>query len=516
MVGRVCFGTCLCVPKLDPKGGCVPKIGPRARKLSWEAERNRVRKVANLRERFWVDKLRSLWPKGWNSQYPGKPAAPGRQPQRASQAARQPDSQQPAKDLQAAALAIDQGLVDPAAAQAWLAGASREDLSEILDGLQTGIPASAQTAQTTAITAEIREILRKRKKEKKCRDFVRFLYGNRLAGALNLPALFKDPEVYRLHPEPDVAAAIMVVHRFAPQIGHDLFNYHKWAARPALWHGVPEQCPCHTQTLPGVALVEGHVLSTDPSHLKSPYLRDILGKGKKYRLEQPLGSVLARLGEGLQQYVDYKMKSTRGDQAYEAALRKWMEALMKKAQARLQAAARETRPMPEGYPGLKEQMRAAQNALVFGPEDRAPHAFFYACGRYYASKLHYRLLDSGAFTQEARGRPEVLAEIGEFNDSLSLVHHPRVPYLYGAWKGKEEAYRWIAGTSWEQDEKGDPKDTDKEEQKGPPNNALSEVASVMVRVMQQVLQALRTKDVERRGKGLPPRYWVVEDIDEFA
>ena len=33
--------------------------------------------------------------------------------------------------------------------------------------------------------------------------------------------------------------------------------------------------------------------------------------------------------------------------------------------------------------------------------------------------------------------------------------------------------------------------------------------------MQQVLQALRTKNVERRGNGLPPRYWVVEDIDEF-
>ena len=85
--------------------------------------------------------------------------------------------------------------MDPAAAQSWLAGASREDLSEILDGLQNGIKPSAQTAQTKAISAEIRDILRKRKKEKKSRDFVRFLYGNRLAAAWNLPALFKDPEV---------------------------------------------------------------------------------------------------------------------------------------------------------------------------------------------------------------------------------------------------------------------------------------------------------------------------------
>ena len=54
-----------------------------------------------------------------------------------------------------------------------------------------------------------------------------------VAAALRLPDLFHDPQVYKLHPEPDVAAAIMVVHRFAPQIASDLFNYSKWAANPA-------------------------------------------------------------------------------------------------------------------------------------------------------------------------------------------------------------------------------------------------------------------------------------------
>ena len=135
---------------------------------------------------------------------------------------------------------------------------------------------------TAAIMAEIREILRKRKMERKGRDFMRFLYGNRLAASLDLPGLFKEPDVYRLHPEPDAAAAIMVVHRFAPQIASDLFNYHRWSAHPApLDVSSPQQCPCHTQTLPGVPLVEGHVLATDPSFLKSPYLRNILSRGKK-------------------------------------------------------------------------------------------------------------------------------------------------------------------------------------------------------------------------------------------
>jgi hypothetical protein len=32
-----------------------------------ERERTRFRQVATIRERYWVNRLRSLWPKGWNS-----------------------------------------------------------------------------------------------------------------------------------------------------------------------------------------------------------------------------------------------------------------------------------------------------------------------------------------------------------------------------------------------------------------------------------------------------------------
>ena len=38
----------------------------------------------------------------------------------------------------------------------------------------------------------------------------------------------------------------------------------------------------------------------------------------------------------------------------------------------------------------------------------------------------------------------------------------------------------------------------------------------MVRVLRQVLRVLRAKDAERRSHGLPARYWVLEDIDEFV
>jgi hypothetical protein len=82
-------------------------------------------------------------------------------------------------------------------------------------------------------------------------------------------------------------------------------------------------------------------------------------------------------------------------------------------------------------------MKAAQNAQVFGPKDKAPHALFFACGRYYAYKLLTHLADGGAFVTEERCPAESLKDIEKFNGTLGLEHHNRFPYLKGAWKAKK-------------------------------------------------------------------------------
>ena len=118
---------------------------------------------------------------------------------------------------------------DLRAARAWLWGAAREDLVEVLEGLQHGLPPAQQNTLTKTIAVEAREVLRKRKQEKKQRDFIRFFYGNRIAGEMDLPGIIRDPEVCREHPEPEVGAAIMVVHKVAPQVASDLLNYKEWS-----------------------------------------------------------------------------------------------------------------------------------------------------------------------------------------------------------------------------------------------------------------------------------------------
>ena len=493
------------IPKVEWEEPAPRQQGYRKRELA------RFRAVATPRERFWVDKLRSMWPKGWNSQYPGKPAASNIRPPPAAT-----PNQEPARDIQAALEAIRTWTTDPHSAQRWLQGAAREDLTEILEGLEKNLPPSDRTATTAALAAEVRDVLRRRKVEKKPRDFVRLLYGNRHAASVNLPDLLRSPEIYKLHPEPDVGAAIMVVHRFAPQIASELFNYSDWSTHPEPLDIPAASCPCHGQVHPDTPLVEGHVLATDPAYLKSPYLRDILAKGKKYRLQQPLASILPRLQDGITQYIDYKMKAKRDDYAYAAALERWASAVMAGARARLSQAAINQVPEPDGYPGLKEQLRAAKNALVFGPEDRAPHAMFFACGRLYSSKLLYRLEDSGAFIVDNRDPAAILQHIKQLNELLKAEHHDRLPYLYGSWKAKKGTFRWIAGTSRKQDPPAGDQSKDKPKEEGAPKNALTDAASAMVPVWQHIFKSLRSMDLQRRARGQPARYWIVEDIDEFV
>jgi hypothetical protein len=221
--------------------------------------------------------------------------------------------------------------------------------------------------------------------------------------------------------------------------------------------------------------------------LKSPYLRDILAKGKKFRLEQLLSSVLPRL-QGLREYVDYKIRKAEGDAKVAGALKAWMEAIWGRARAALSSAAATRRPLPDGFPGLRDQLNAAKNALVFGPEDRAPHAVFFACGRSYAGKLHSRLNEGDAFIRETRPHAEVFAALEAFNEDLGTKHIARMPYLYGSWKAKKAAFRWIAGTSRKVGDlaavaaaqpiagEGDNKE------EGPPMNALTEAAGILVKV----------------------------------
>jgi hypothetical protein len=388
---------------------------------------------------------------------------------------------------------------------------------------------STHTEPVKALIAAAREALRHRKDEKTPRSFLKVLFANRTAGEMQLPDVLRDPEVYMAHPCPAEAAAIMVVHRFAPQVQAQLFNYNKWSIKPQKIADTRQGgCRCvdmlrprqPDETGPDPDIREGHVMSTDPGRLAPALLRDILTRGKKFRLELPTSTAWTALREGLQQYIAWKMKGREEDAVFRGALGRWADMVMAKCMANQQRRQNGVSREPEGYPALLAQMTQMQAHLVFGPEDRAPHAMFFACGKVYASALHDRLEVVGAYVREQKVREEVLAELKDFQKSQGAEEVLRLPYLYGAWKAKKGTYRWIAGTARQLDQPHPEQEGSSKKgagmEEGPPKNALTEVAKRMVRMSQHLLATLRKRDLERRSHGQPAHYCIVEDIEEFV
>ena len=100
----------------------------------------------------------------------------------------------------------------------------------------------------------------------------------------------------------------------------------------------------------------------------------------------------------------------------------------------------------------KKHVRRTKAALVFGPEARAPHGIFIACGRTYSDMVKRGLETPGAVDNDMSTKKEVLQVLQNLNECTGLRHNNRLPYLYSIWKAKKESWRWIPGTPRERDD----------------------------------------------------------------
>jgi hypothetical protein len=100
-------------------------------------------------------------------------------------------------------------------------------LRESLDWIQANVPARERKANLIAVETAIIEELKERRASPRSRHFLKFHYGHHDAEHLLLRNVLRDPEVYTKHPNPEVAAAIMVCDKFHPQLQAMLCNFAK-------------------------------------------------------------------------------------------------------------------------------------------------------------------------------------------------------------------------------------------------------------------------------------------------
>ena len=244
----------------------------------------------------------------------------------------------------------------------------------------------------------------------------------------------------------------MVCDAFHPQIQAILCNYAAAARELNISEAAGdslENCECRGALWkPDDACFskDGHLLTIDTRKLRWPYLRKIVERGKKFRLQCDMDTVFAELRHLLDCYVTW---SARGDEERLEKLEDWADAVYKRCKANWERKVQESPSHlrgPKGYPGLRRTIQEAHKSLVFLLDDRAPHGLVVVCKRWYQKEMAKYLADNTVFEDKNISWANVVATAQDFNKKWGFPTGDGVVYNYGIWKPTKGRFRFIAGT----------------------------------------------------------------------
>ena len=129
------------------------------------------------------------------------------------------------------------------------------------------------------------DILMDKKVQPESHPYITVLFGAKEMDQLQLPRVLHHPNVYSLHPQPEVATSIRISERHMPRLDAMLMNVAKYILRPMPQMDESLQ-PCACQSAIKENLQEerkremvkvGHVLSSNVFQLKWPCSRKFSG-----------------------------------------------------------------------------------------------------------------------------------------------------------------------------------------------------------------------------------------------
>ena len=398
------------------------------------------RRAATPRERYWVDRLNSMWPHGWNSAVPGRPVAAHvlRRYQQNPMAA---EEQRKNNTLQAADW-VSHWKDNPEEAIRLAVQQTKETIRDTIHHLQARHNPADLIVNGQSPVPLLLEELRRRRCEPPNRQFLRMKFTSNAARDLQIRAVLRDATVYHKHPEPEIAAAIMVSESFDPQIQGLLFNYTQAAIdlkpEQALTDDL-SHCLCRnsfTKINPLDLGPSGHVCTFDTANLKWGYLSTLTIRGKKFRIPASSDTVAKELDRALHDYVAWASK--RGPDACRVKkLEEWATAVRELAMRNWNTAqAKKPLGTLDGFPGLKQTIKEAREHLVFLHDDRAPHGLFLVCKRWYQREMAQYLTDTEVFEEVGRPWDDVVADITKQVEDLGFKVGQGIPYNYGIWKAR--------------------------------------------------------------------------------
>jgi len=155
----------------------------------WETAKENFRHFATPRERYWVGRLNSLWPQGFNSSYPGKPVSAW---VRRQWQLPEPDRMVLTPDAEDAVARrvqhwLDRLHHDGGAALKEMQSWEKDTLRETLDWIQQNVPARERRANLIAVETALIDALREKLACRPKRHFLKVTFLNNQAAHLQLP-----------------------------------------------------------------------------------------------------------------------------------------------------------------------------------------------------------------------------------------------------------------------------------------------------------------------------------------
>ena len=458
-------------------------------------EVTKFRVVATPRERYWVGRVNSMWPYGWNSMVPGKPVSSSYQRRRSAV----PSSQgQPPTDSTGLPEALDpvhwlaQWKADSLASVKEVTRRGKFAIYELLHHLQTAFTPAQINNDGLSPVVQLIEALRAMRTAPPKRQFLKVKYTNNAARDFQLRTILRRPEVYECHPEPEDAAGIMLVESFSPQIQALLFNYSQAAVELDAARALEDNLSncacgkCFRQMLPDDIGPSGHVCTYNTQRLKWGYLADDVREQK---------------------------------------LRQWAAAVMKFALANWKAAeAKRGSKDMDGFPGLRQAIAEARTHLVFLHDDRAHPEIFIVCKRWYQKEMAKYLADGSVFDDVSGSWEELISGTTGLKTTLQNVFGFRcgegIVYNYGIWKPTKGKFRFIAGTrtssASESGTSAPEARMDCSGKKGPPRSPTYFMCKALVKMLNVAIHTLRELDETRHAETGLKCFWGIDSVNAFT
>lgn len=480
------------------------------------SRRAEFEKVATPRERYWIERLHSYSPRGFNLEYCGRRR---HRPHRRNNPMKRFRT---SEDQRIDVVANDEEEASQSASPAGRWYASRDFVrrcqylvsrfeADTLEQVDSGKYSKRNLwkmyrlmesgAHDFAVDSAKAVVLWLRKavmlrspgttsKKPRCASVLRVTWNNRLLRQIRLREVALKYRSLLLYPR--VLDDLMVVRKLEKPLGSSVFNYAKVSKQLSTHDSL--ECRCQDLFPSKFRSADGCVLTGDLGLVQQSELKRLLTYGPAFRTH-----IEADPMDAIKEALDDFISRTCADGISRASdFLPWKVNVLQECERQLKDRSGNTGPKVTVSSSARKYLRFLQHHLVLVPVDKAANNIAFICKAYYCRVLRNELLQAaGAYEDADEHISAILNEHRRYLESKKFEVSMKAAYLYWLPKLHKDpvGQRFIAGSA---------------------DCSTTMLSSILSDVLTLILHTAREKDNRHIGTGGSRRFFVVDGYEEVA